>query len=644
MSHITVEETICDITDSNEEEKPHHHGWVSLAFGSIGIVYGDIGTSPLYALRESLTAASKGGNLSPAEIIGVLSMILWTLIVIVTIKYVMLVLRADNHGEGGILSLMAMARDALGKHCVKRGVCILFLGMAGAALFYGDATITPAISVLSAVEGLSLVTNKLDPYLVLIALVIIVILFLMQRSGTEKVARYFSPVMVLWFIILAAGGIYHLQDYPEVLNAFNPWLAVTFILHHGMISFMTLGAVFLTVTGAEALYADLGHFGKKPIRYAWLYLVMPSLFLNYLGQAALVLSNPAAAANPFFLLYPEWALLPMVILSGFATVIASQAVISGAFSLTHQAVQLGLLPRLHVEYTSAKHIGQIYMPKVNWLLLCCVLMLIALFRSSSNLASAYGIAVTGTMIITAILIFIVMRHQWKWSLSLSLLVISPLLIIDGVFLAANLMKVLDGGYMPLLFSSILIVMMRTWLKGTSELQVQSQEEHHTMEWMLKELHENPPHRVDGTAVYLTSTVEYAPPALLQNLKHNKVLHQRNIILTLRFDNRPYIKDNDRVSIEVINDDFTRVYMHFGYMEKPNVTRGLQTLHRHGIKLIIMMTSFFISRRKIVQSKTNAMPIWQDKLFMMMANSASDAAAFFHIPPTRVVELGVQMTV
>ena len=616
----------------------------SLVIGSIGVVYGDIGTSPIYAFRESLSAAGHHGD-ALMNIYGILSLTLWALMIIVTLKYVMLVLRADNHGEGGILSLMALAQQTLVKHQSAKGAArILLLGMAGSALFYGDAMITPAISVLSAVEGLSLVTTKFTPYVIPIALVIIIALFMVQRQGTETVSRYFGPIMLIWFSIIAWGGLRHVIGHPQVLQAINPHYAFYFLFHHGFISFITLGAIFLSLTGAEALYADLGHFGKRPIRIAWTSIVFPALILNYAGQAALVLANPATAANPFFLLYPDWALVPMILLSGVATVIASQAVISGAYSMTHQAIQLGLLPRLHVYYTCDTNAGQIYIPKVNWLILAGVVLLIALFRNSSNLGSAYGIAVTGTMMITTVLVFIVMRYVWNWSFLLALAVTIPLMMMDLTFFAANLTKIIEGGFMPLLFSTLVIIMMRTWMRGSDMLHKQARPNHHTLESLIHELHHSLPKRVEGTAVYLTSNATYAPSALLQNLKHNKVLHTHNIILTLGTDTRPTLGDEERIRVVCVNKDFTRVFMNFGYMETPNVTKGILLLRGLGIKLNMMQTSFFISRRNIVTSDHYGMPLWQDRIFISMVHSASDAAAFFHIPPSCVVELGVQMTV
>ena len=450
--------------------------------------------------------------------------------------------------------------------------------------------------------------------------------------------------MMLWFMAMALGGLTHIQDSPEIWSAFNPTHAIYFLTSHGHSSFIILGAVFLTATGAEALYADLGHFGKRPIRFAWFFLIMPTLMLNYLGQGALILKTPEAASNPFFLLYPDWALLPMVILATIATVIASQAVISGAFSMTRQAIQLNLLPRFHIRYTSHTHSGQIYIPKINWLLLIGVLLLIALFRNSANLASAYGIAVTGTMIITALLLFVVMHHNWRWNVLICLAIVLPLLAIDLIFFGANLTKVFHGGYLPLILSGVLILMMCTWRRGAAELHEQTHTHHQTMDSLIKNIAQNQPKRVMGTAIYLSSNAQYAPSALIQNLKHNQVLHDQNILLSLRFEQQPFVPEEKRINIEPIDKNFTRVFLHFGYMETPNLSRSLSLLRSQDIKLDLMNTTFFISRRNIIPSAKFGMPLWRDRIFIAMYEGASDAASYFHIPSSRVVELGVQMTV
>lgn len=617
-----------------------------LTLGAVGVVYGDIGTSPLYAFRESVAATlEQTGSIDADSLIGITSLVIWSLILVVTLKYVVTLLRADNHGEGGILSLMTLALQGIQATPLARFTpAILMMGMTGASMFYGDAIITPAISVLSAMEGLELVTHAFTPFILPLAVVVILALFLMQARGTEKIARFFGPVMLLWFLAIAAGGLIHIQDSPAIWGAFNPVHALNFMTSHGYASVIILGAVVLTVTGAEALYADLGHFGKRPIRAAWFLLVMPALMLNYLGQGALIMARPEAAENPFFLLYPDWALLPMVILATCATVIASQAVITGAFSVTRQAVSLNLLPRFHIRYTSATQSGQIYMPKVNWLLLTGVLLLIALFRTSANLASAYGIAVTGTMVMAALLLFIVMRHHWRWHTATALIVILPLLAIDLAFFGANCTKLLHGGYMPLVLSVILIIMMSTWRRGSSELQRQTHRHHYTLDVLREELSRRQPRRITGTAVFMTSDHSYAPSALLQNLKHNQVLHDQNILLTLCFETTPAVPDENRIRIEPVDRDFTRIFLHYGYMETPNITRSLALLRSRNIRLDMMHTTFFISRRNIMPSAIFGMPLWRDRIFIALYEGASDAADYFHIPSSRVVELGVQVTV
>ncbi len=621
---------------------PESHGktgiWM-LALGSAGVVYGDIGTSPIYAFREALHTAKSDGIITDPEVYGVASLIIWTLSLIVTLKYVAVVLRMDNNGEGGTLSLMALARKATGGSFI-----ILALGLLGAALFYGDAIITPAISVLSAVEGLKLVTPAFEPYVLPITMAIILGLFLVQSHGTARVASFFGPVMVVFFVVIAVAALPHIAARPVVLNAFNPYWAVTYLVSHGAGALLALGAVFLAVTGAEALFADLGHFGRKPIQRTWLVFVWPCLILNYLGQAALVLQDPDTASDPFFKLVPEWFLLPLVILSTLATVIASQAVITGAYSLSRQAVQLGLLPRLEIRHTSASHSGQIYLPQINTLLLVGVLVLVLLFRSSSALASAYGIAVTGTMIITAVLVFIIMRRVWGWSLGRSIAVIVPFLLIELMFLGANLAKVLEGGYVPLLLAAFLILVMGTWVRGTRILFEKTRKTDVQLGELVGMLVRSPPHRVKGTAIFLTSDPARAPSALLHNLKHNKVLHERNIVLTVRSLDTPRVPQEDRVTLEHLGDSFWTVELRYGYMEMPVIPRGLALLRKMGFTFDIMSTSFFLSRRSIRPATRSLMPIWQDKLFIALARSASDATDFFQIPTGRVVEVGTQVTV
>jgi KUP system potassium uptake protein len=614
---------------------------LGLAVGSIGVVYGDIGTSPLYALREAVNAAvGPNGIATPAAVLGVLSLILWALIFIVTFKYVLVLLRADNNGEGGTLTLMALARQATGDNATL----VVMLGIIGAALFFGDALITPAISVLSAIEGLKIVAPGFDPYIVPLTVAILVVLFAVQSRGTASVANFFGPVMTVWFFIIAVPGVHWIATDPSVLMAFNPWYGISFLFGHGVIGLVTLGAVFLAVTGAEALYADLGHFGRAPIQLAWLGLVFPALTLNYLGQGALILADPKAIENPFFLLYPEWAQLPMVVMATLATVIASQAVITGAYSLTRQAIQLGLMPRLEVRHTSAVHEGQIYIPRVNSGLLIGVLLLVALFRSSSALASAYGIAVTGTMVVTAILAFIVIRKVWQWSLAATIALIAPFIIVDTTFLAANLMKVVEGGWVPLALAGSVMVVMYTWRRGTRLLIDKTRRLETPLDSLVAMLEKKPPQRVPGTAVFLTSDPHSAPTALLHSLKHYKVLHEKNVILSIETGHTPRVPVEERVRIEPVGQTFSRVTLRFGYMETPNVPQALAIARKLGWQFDIMSTSFFLSRRSLRPAARSGMPRWQDRLYIKLARAANDATDYFQIPTGRVVEVGTQVTI
>jgi KUP system potassium uptake protein len=631
--------------EASTPESHSHAGFWTLMLGAIGVVYGDIGTSPLYAMRETVAAATGGHHGTPVPlsrelIISILSLLIWALILTVSIKYVLILLRADNKGEGGSLTLVALTQLALG----RRSLPVLMMGMAGAALFYGDAAITPAISVLSALEGLKLVAPSFESYVLPGAMAILIGLFAVQSRGTGKVAAFFGPLTLLWFITMGGLGLLHIADDWEVFLAFNPYYGVHFLVTHPGTAFSILGSVCLAVTGAEALYADLGHFGRRPIRVAWGAVVFPALALNYLGQGALVLSNPDTIANPFFLLAPPWLLLPLVVLATLATIVASQAVITGAFSLTRQAIQLGLLPRLEVRFTSETHQGQIYLPRVNWLLLAAVVTLVLLFGSSSSLASAYGIAVFGTMVVTTVLACIVMSRSWGWGPLKTGLVMIPLLLIDLTFLSSNLVKLLDGGYVPLIIAGIFFLLMYTWVKGTRILFEKTRKIDVPLIELVQMLEKSPPHRVKGTAVFLTSDPDTAPAALLHNLKHNKVLHEKNVILTVRSEDIPRVEDEDRVAIEHVGDSFWRIRLSYGYMETPNIPRGLAILRKQGFKVDIMATSFFLSRRSIRPATHSGMPLWQDKVFISLAKSASDATDFFQIPTGRVVEVGTQVTV
>ncbi len=624
--------------NGHQETRP---GLWALTLGSIGVVYGDIGTSPLYALREAVAAASgTQGAPGQAAVFGVLSLILWALILIVTLKYVLILLRADNSGEGGTLTLMALARRAIGR---KTHMITLF-GVIGAALFYGDSLITPAISVLSAIEGLKIVTPRFDTFVVPLTVAILVLLFLVQSRGTAKVAAFFGPIMAVWFVVMGIAGLMHISADYRVLYAFNPLYGLSFLLEHGMIGFVTLGAVFLAVTGAEALYADLGHFGRVPIQTAWLGVVLPSLALNYLGQGALVLADPNAIENPFFLMFPDWALLPVVGLATAATVIASQAVITGAYSLTRQAIQLGLLPRLEVRHTSATHEGQIYMPRVNSALLLGVLLLVGLFRTSSALASAYGIAVTGTMVVTAMMAFIVIWKVWNWSPVAAGALMAPFLLVDLTFLTANMLKVVEGGWVPLAFGGFVMVLMYTWQRGSRILFEKTRRLETPLDALVAMLEKKPPLRVPGTAVFLTSDPQSAPTALMHSLKHYKVLHDKNVILSVVTSHMPRVGTEERVKIEQVGDTFSRVTLRFGYMESPNVPRALAIARKLGWQFDIMSTSFFLSRRMLKPAARSGMPRWQDRLFIALARAANDATDYFQIPTGRVVEVGTQVTV
>ena len=612
----------------------------ALLIGSIGVVYGDIGTSPLYALREAVVAASAGGAVNPQAVLGVVSLILWALIIVVTLKYVLILLRADNHGEGGTLALMALAQRA-----VTHGAStIVLLGIISGALFYGDAVITPALSVLSAIEGIKLVTAALDPYVVPLTVIILVFLFAAQSRGTARVAAFFGPVMCVWFGVIAIASIAPIMRQPEVLFALNPLHAVSFMLHHGIIGFVTLGAVFLAVTGAEALYADLGHFGKKPIQAAWLFIVLPSLALNYLGQGALVMADPKALENPFFLMFPDWALIPMVGLATAATVIASQAVITGAYSLTRQAIQLGLLPRFEIRHTSEAHSGQIYIPRINRLLFIAVMLLVLMFRSSSALASAYGISVTGTMVVTAMMGFVVIWRVWGWSPFAAAALIAPFLFLDLTFLAANLLKVLEGGWVPLALGSVVMLLMYTWRRGSRLLFEKSRKLEFPLADLVTMLEKRPPQRVSGTAVFLTSDPVSAPTALLHSLKHYKVLHEKNVILTIEIAPTPRVDLSERVRLEQISATFSKVTLRFGFMESPNVPKALAIARKLGWQFDIMSTSFFLSRRALKPAAHSGMPRWQDHLFIWLSRTANDATDYFQIPSGRVVEVGTQVTV
>ena len=616
----------------------------ALTLGSIGVVYGDIGTSPLYALREAVLAASNGSEATVPAVLGVLSLILWSLIIVVTLKYVVFLMRADNHGEGGTLALMALAQRGV----TKAASAIVLLGIISAALFFGDAVITPALSVLSAIEGIKLLAPASEPYVVPVTVVILLALFAVQSRGTARVAAFFGPIMLIWFLVIGFASFPAIVSQPEVLFSLNPLYAISFMLHHGIVGFVTLGAVFLAVTGAEALYADLGHFGKKPIQTAWLFIVLPALALNYLGQGALVIADPKVVDNPaflpFYLMFPDWARGPMVVLAAIATVIASQAVITGAYSLTRQAIQLGLMPRFEIRHTSESQSGQIFIPRINRMLLIAVMLLVLMFKSSSALASAYGISVTGTMVVTATMAFVVVWKVWRWSPLAAAALIAPFLFLDLTFLAANLLKVLEGGWVPLALGTWVMLLMYTWRRGSRLLFEKSRKLEFPLADLVAMLEKRPPQRVSGTAVFLTSDPNSAPTALMHSLKHYKVLHEKNVILTIETASTPRVHPSERVKLEQMSPTFTKVALKFGFMETPNVPKALAIARKLGWQFDIMSTSFFLSRRALKPAAHSGMPRWQDHLFIALSRTANDATDYFQIPSGRVVEVGTQITV
>jgi len=611
----------------------------ALTLGAMGVVYGDIGTSPLYALREAVRAAVEQGAEMEIAVLGILSLLVWTLLLIVTTKYVLLLLNADNKGEGGIFALMA-----LGQSVAKRSAAIVFvLGVAGASFFYGEAVITPAISVLSAVEGLKLAAPQLGSVVLPLALVILTLLFAVQWRGTAKVAQFLGPIMLLWFLVLAGGGLVHAIDAPRIFAALSPEPGIEFVATHGLIGVSVMGLVFLAVTGAEALYAALGHFGRKPIRAAWLLVVQPALILNYLGQGALLLAQPHATENPFFRLYPDWAVMPMVALATVATVIASQAVITGAFSLTRQAIQLGLMPRLEIRHTSESIAGQIYLPRVNQLLFVGVVLVALVFRVSSRLAAAYGVSVTATLGIDSLMALFVVWRCWQWPVWKAAALLVPLLLIELAFFGASLLKVPQGGWLPLAVAFVIGLLIWTWVRGAKSLSRATRKNEAELDWLVRKIAAKPPHRVPGTAVFLTADPGAAPTALLHNLKHNRVLHERNIILTIKTEDTPRV-ERERVEIHGLTDTFVRVIAHYGFMETPSVPKILESCRRKDLNIDTGSTSFFLSRRSLKRTVESEMPAWQERLFIWLAGRAEDATEYFRIPSDRVVEVGTQVMV
>lgn len=608
----------------------------TLVLGALGVVYGDIGTSPVYTLRECLNP-EHGVPHGEHAVYGVLSLIFWSLILTVTVKYVVFVMRADNRGEGGILALKALTHQIQVSKVTRRG--LLLLGLAGAALFYGDGMITPAISVLSAVEGMAIYEPRLAHMVLPLTVGIIVAVFMVQKHGTAQVGRFFGPVMTLWFIVLGLLGLGQIVQRPDILQAVLPHHAIRFMVENGWAAFATLGSVVLAVTGGEALYADMGHFGRRPIRLAWFGLVLPSLLLNYFGQGALVLAEPEAIVSPFYHMAPDWALLPLVILTTCATVIASQAVISGAFSLTRQAMQLGYAPRMVIVHTSSEEVGQIYVPAINWGLLVAVLALVLGFKNSGNLASAYGIAVTGTMAITTMLSWIVVRRVWNWGPIKSGALILLFLFVDLAFFSANLLKVADGGWFPLAMGAVIFLTLMTWVRGRLLVQRQLRDGTLALDRFLARLEKKTAPRVAGTAVFLTGDNQFVPQALLHNFKHNKVLHENVVLLTVKTESVPHIPKRDRVTDEKLTGGFRRIVLHYGFAELANVPKELEKL-----SFDVTQTSFFVGRTSVMPSAIPGMALWREKLFAIMARNAVSAADFFCIPPNRVVELGTQVEI
>ncbi len=626
------------MTTSTATNKKH----AALALAALGVVYGDIGTSPLYALKEVFGSEHHPVPIEPANVLGILSLVFWALIVVVTVKYVAVVLRADNNGEGGIMALMArvLSQKRLGP---RRTRVVLMLGLIGAALFYGDGAITPAISVLSAVEGLEVATDTFKPWVVPLTVAILVALFLVQKHGTAMVGAAFGPIMVLWFFTLALLGALQIAGNPSVLTALWPGHAVTFLGAHPKLGFFALGAVFLTLTGAEALYADMGHFGRGPIRQAWFAIVLPALVINYFGQGALLLADPSTVRNPFYLLAPGWALIPLVILATAATVIASQAVITGVYSMTSQAIQLGYAPRMTIQHTSGAEMGQIYLPGINFALLIAVILLVLTFRSSSNLAAAYGIAVSGTMIITTLFAYLVARFDWHWKAILALPVFAAFVLIDGAFFAANSIKFADGGWFPLVFGGIVLLLLTTWKRGREIMRARFAGGTLPLDAFAQSLESDSVASVPLTAVFLTSSQNEVPRALLHNLKHNGVLHDRTVICSVQILPIPRVPPAQHVVVERLTKRFYRVTLHFGFMEAPDVPAALEWCAEQGLELDPMQTSYFLGRAKLLPAPKSDMALWRERLFAAMYRNAGTAADHFRLPPNRVVELGAQVS-
>lgn len=648
MSRANITETAATDIHTTEagthitRRTPRGRYLLILSLAALGVVYGDIGTSPLYAIRECFHGPHAIVPTAP-NILGVLSLIFWSLVIVISIKYLVFVLRADNHGEGGILSLTALATPIRPSGRTEQ-VFLIMVGIFGAALLYGDGIITPAISVLGAMEGLTVATPVLTPYVVPITILILIALFLFQYKGTAKVGKIFGPITLVWFTALALLGVAQIVRHPEVLVAVNPLHALNFFLQNGWHGFLILGSVFLVVTGGEALYADMGHFGTRPIRLVWFTVVLPALLLNYFGQGALLLEDPEAASNPFYRLAPAWALYPMIVLATSAAIIASQAVISGAFSLTMQAVQLGFSPRLKINHTSTSEYGQIYIPAVNWALMIGCIAIVVGFRTSSNLAAAYGVAVTSTMVITTILFYVVARNVWGWSLLPTAALAIFFLIIDLAFFGANIIKVADGGWFPLLLAVLVFIVMTTWKKGRRILNERIQLEARPLEEFLQEVVRRPPTRVPGTAIFMNGNASRTPSALLHNLEHNKVLHERVLFLTVKTKQVPFVSPDERVEIESLGNGFHRLKVYYGFMEDPDVPKVLDSVRSPGFAYDAKNSTYFLGRETIIASKRPGMALWREKIFSIISQNATSATAYFCIPPDRVVEMGEQIEI
>ena len=624
------------------EKRTSSRSLAALALGALGVVYCDIGTSPLYTVKEIFTG-SGGIPLSQVNVVGVVSVIFWALMIVVSLKYVTLILRADNHGEGGIMALLALASSAV-KKLPRLRYGLLLAGVFGAALFYGDGVITPAISVLSAVEGLEVAAPSLTPYVVPLTVAVLVLLFLFQRRGTAGVGMLFGPVMMVWFGILALGGLFNVYQAPEILVALNPYYGVRFLYQNGWVAFVGLGAIVLALTGAEALYADMGHFGRRPIRLAWFILVFPALALNYLGQGALIMSDPKAIANPFYLLFPTWLLYPMIGLATAATVIASQAVITGTYSMTQQAIQLGFLPRTHIVHTSAMAEGQIYIPSINAMLLLAVVAAVIGFGSSTNLASAYGLAVTGTMLITTVLTFFVVRYAWGYNWLLCVLATGFFLVIDLAFFSANTLKIAQGGWFPLVVGLAIFTVMTTWKRGREILVTHLRQTQIPLKPFLESLVAEDITRVSNTAIFLVANPEGVPNALLHNLAHNQVLHDRVIFLTVIYREIPYVPHEQRVQVESLLRGFYRIKVFYGFMDKPDLVAALEACRGDGLEFNLLATSFFVSRETIVPTPGGGMADWREQLFATMSRLAGSAADYVNIPTNRVIEVGTRIEI